>query len=342
MSVRKTPFEHFGKETNKFYTKVWHPFKTISKKEEKQYTEKLENICAEIICRMREIEETETNDYDGSYITTVNGIKLTIEGVNSYEFIRDYYDILYCDVMDNLVDKKFRTACGPQFLHFLENIDYQGRWSDNDSVVKENDVVIDVGGGYGVFALWALKLKAKTVYVFEPNKSARDIIIQNRELNGYTKEQMPIFPFAMSDKKGNGYLYTEEGQPQSGKLTYVEADDPLYKTNNLERVSINTIDEFIHKLESANREKAKLTKQYVAPVINFIKINTNGKEHLVLKGVNTYLNSTNVNLADFAINSRDAVEEYKLCKGIIESANGNYRFYRRYSKTHAIYDDYSE
>lgn len=340
--VRKTNLSKFGTDAKRFYTRKWNPFISVSEKEENQYNDKLETICKQIIAKMQESESFENENYDSSYVTTVNGIKLSLVDVNPYEFIRDYYDILYCDVMDNLVDKKFRNACGPEFLHFLENVDYQGKWSDYSSIPKKDDVVIDIGGGYGIFALWALKLQAKTVYVFEPNKKAREIITRNRDLNGYTKDQMPIFPFAISDKKKLTYLMSKNNCPQSGILKEVESDNLLYKTNNLERVEVITFDEFYQKLESSNRElSTRLNKLYETPRINFIKIHTNGDEHLVLQGSTYYLNNI-PDLADFAINTRSNVDERNLCRSIIEKNNGNYTITsRRKAKMHAIYEDYT-
>jgi len=340
--VKKTNLAKFGKLTKQYHAKKWNPLMSVSEKEEIQYNDQLEKICENIIAKMQEVEKLEQENYDFSYVTTVNGIQLSVENINAYEFIRDYYDILYCDVIDNLVDKKFRTACGPEFLHFLENIDYQGKWSDYSSIPKKDDVIIDIGGAYGIFAIWALKLQAKIVYVFEPNEKAREIITRNRDLNGYTKEQMPIFPFAISDQNKISYILNEKNKYQSGILTEIKSDNLLYKNEGIEKIKVITFDDFFHKLEYVNRKKSNVLKQmYKPPIINFIKIHTNGNEHLVLKGATYYLNNMN-DLGDFAINIRFNCNERKLCSEIIEENNGNYAITsKRKAKMHAIYDNYT-
>ena len=54
--------------------------------------------CQLIIDKLLEFEEFENVNYTPNVITTALGIRLTTENVNPYEFIHNYYNILYCDI----------------------------------------------------------------------------------------------------------------------------------------------------------------------------------------------------------------------------------------------------
>ena len=334
-AAKNTNLYDFAKLAKNYHFAVYNPLSSASKiqKQHDVYYAKLEMICKNIMRKMQEMEEFETGEHHDDYITTVNGLKLTTEGVNPYEFVRDYYDVLFCDVVNEVVDKRFREACGITFLHFLEEIDYNGKWTDGGSCPEKNSIVVDVGGGYGFFALLALQLGAKKVYVFEPNSEARNIIIKNRELNGYTKDEMVIYPYALGDKPRTTYLMYKTGFPQTSTLRDIPPDSHFYIKQNREKVEIITFDMFLQKLKMAHKtEKIK---------IQFVKIHTNGNEDDVIRGATYYLNYTDSNsLCDFAINTSNNPNSYKRCKSVFDEVTHPYVIARRWAKIHCLCDKY--
>lgn len=67
-----------------------------------------------------------------------------------------------------------------------------------DVQISKGDVVLDVGGHYGLFDLYALNKGAEKIYTFEPAKNTFNILCEN--LKGY--ENVKKFNMALSDKNG--------------------------------------------------------------------------------------------------------------------------------------------
>ncbi|MCK9577099.1 MAG: FkbM family methyltransferase [Clostridia bacterium] len=340
---KKGDLKNFAKVTKDVWFHQWCPLCKHNIDEMREYQKERDTICWDIIEKYKQLEAIETGDENKKdYLSTPFGLKLSVaEDVNPYEFVRDYYDVIYSDITAHIVDKKFRTACGSGFLSFLENVEFNGGWCSSFSAPKKEDIILDIGGGYGMFALVALKLGAKRVYVFEPNTQARNIIKRNRDLNGYTQDQMPIFKYAFSDVVGSAYLYNKSLYPCSGVIQYVSPDNPAYKNQNYEIVDVITLDDFIHKMEFQARQESEDTNTpYVKPKIDFIKIHTNGSEHLVLKG-GTYLLQW-FELPDLVINTYFSPYEYKLTREIIDANtynNSHYIYQQRKTKFHASADN---
>lgn len=333
-TAKHSNLKEFAKLTRNVWFHQWWPLAKKNTEEIQKYEKELNSICQNIIKKYKELEGIETGIIeDKDYISTPFDLKFSVANdVNPYEFVRDYYDVIYSDVSVHTIDKKFRNACGSDFIKFLENIEFNGGWCSSFSAPKKGDIIIDIGGGYGMFALLALKLGAKQVYVFEPNTQARNIIKRNRELNGYTQEQMPIFKYAFGDVSGSAYLYTKPGYPCSGIIRHISPDTPAYKTQHYENVEIITLDNLIHKMQTEYLE-SKLIKQ---PKIDFIKIHTNGNERLVMKGA-SYLLQFYEDLPDIVVNTSFSPYEYKLTKNIIDenTSDNHYEYIQRITKFHA-------
>jgi FkbM family methyltransferase len=68
-----------------------------------------------------------------------------------------------------------------------------------ESRIPRGGVVVDVGGGFGYFALLAAQLGAGAVHVFEPNPAARRIIEYQASILGY-EGVVVIHPYAVSER----------------------------------------------------------------------------------------------------------------------------------------------
>jgi FkbM family methyltransferase len=338
---RNSDLKDFAKMTKLYWHHKWSPLRKVTEKENMNYTRELHTLCENVINKYKELEIIENGEESKykEYISTPSGLKLYVgKEIDSYEFVRNYYDVIYSDISAHIVDKKFRASCGYTMISFLENIDYDGGWNTSLSSPKQNDVVLDIGAGYGFFALLAIKiLGASKVYVFEPNKIAREIIIKNRELNGITKEQMPIFNYAFGESSGMAFLYSQPTQPCSGTIEKISADEPSYKNQHYEPTEMITLDDFVHKLEGNARQKVKDDDtKYVPPKINFIKIHTNGDERRVLKGA-SYLLNFYEDLPDIVVNTSFSPYEYKLSRIILDEFTNKYDYLQRISKFHAAF-----
>lgn len=64
--------------------------------------------------------------------------------------------------------------------------------------IKKGDVILDIGGHYGFFSLYALDQGAEQVYTFEPTKTTFEVLCQN--LKGY--DNVKKFNIAISNENG--------------------------------------------------------------------------------------------------------------------------------------------
>ena len=340
-AAKKGDMKAFAKLTKDVWFHKWSPISKKNDEEFRTYNKELQSICNDVIEKYKDLQCIETGISEKkNYLSTPFGLKLSVaDDVNPYEFVRDYYDVIYSDITAHIVDKKFRNACGSDFISFLENVEYNGGWCSTFSSPKKDDIIIDIGGGYGMFALLALKLGAKKVYVFEPNTHARNIIKRNRELNGYTQEEMPIFKYAIGEKTGSAYLYTKPMYHCSGVIKSISPDNPAYKNQNYEIIDVITLDAFIQKMETQARiESEETNTPYIKPKVNFIKIHTNGNERFVLKGATYLLQYFDTELPDLVVNTSFSPYEYKLTRSIIDDNtynNSHYEYLQRMTKFHA-------
>jgi predicted RNA methylase len=61
---------------------------------------------------------------------------------------------------------------------------WDGQYFKEDFIVNRGDLVVDVGGCFGAFAILADKLGAGHVYTYEPIQASYALLIRNLEANG--------------------------------------------------------------------------------------------------------------------------------------------------------------
>ena len=142
-------------------------------------------------------------------------------------------------------------------------------------VVKEGDVIVDLGANLGYFTLLAAKLAGKRgkVYSFEPEPRNYNYLLKNIELNGY--DNVFAIPKAVSDRSGKVKLYIcpyDSGHHTIHRYGGIKAYKPNFIDDKKDFVEIETVtlDEFF-----------KGTKQ----PISVIKMDVEGAEMLALSGM---------------------------------------------------------
>lgn len=142
-------------------------------------------------------------------------------------------------------------------------------------VVKEGDVIVDLGANLGYFTLFAAKLAGKKgkVYSFEPEPRNYDYLVKNIELNGY--DNIVAAQKAVSDKLGKVKLYIcpyDSGHHTINQYGGIEAYKPDFVYDNavLDFVEVETIvlDDF-----------------FKGQAIDVIKMDVEGAEMLALSGM---------------------------------------------------------
>jgi len=145
-------------------------------------------------------------------------------------------------------------------------------------IVKNGDMVVDLGANIGYFTLLAAKLVGSSgkVFAFEPEPRNYSYLVKNIKLNNYN--QASAFQKAVSDKKGKTKLYIcdyDTGHHTINKPTGIEAYSRgravLEKSIDIETI---TLDDFFKGKEES---------------IDVTKMDVEGAEALTLAGMDNIL-----------------------------------------------------
>ena len=142
-------------------------------------------------------------------------------------------------------------------------------------IVKEGDVVVDLGANIGYFTLLAAKLVGKKgkVYAFEPEPRNYQYLIRNIQLNGY--DNVVALQKAVADKPGKIKLFIcpyDTGHHTIQKYDGIQAYRPDFVDEKKEFVEVDQVclDDFFKNITTK---------------INVIKMDVEGAEMLALAGM---------------------------------------------------------
>jgi len=152
------------------------------------------------------------------------------------------------------------------------------------SFLQADDTFCDVGANIGAFSLIASsKIKSGKIFAFEPSAKALEYLEENIRLNGLDNK-IKVVTKVVSDKAGYEYFSV-------GKFSEV---DHITTNDNSEgkniRIASITLDGFLTDLKVYN--------------IDLVKIDVEGAELKVLKGLKQYLSKGRVGVVIFELNSR--------------------------------------
>lgn len=139
-------------------------------------------------------------------------------------------------------------------------------------------VVVDVGANTGLYALLAAAARPSArVYAFEPVPDVAEVLEANVARNVLLARRIEVRRVALAEESGRGRLYLP---PPTGTIIETSASlDPTFKESvtAVLDVEVRTLDDVWHGLES--------------PTVGVVKIDTEGTEHLVLRGARAMLAS---------------------------------------------------
>jgi FkbM family methyltransferase len=131
-------------------------------------------------------------------------------------------------------------------------------------IVKEGDIVLDIGANIGYYVLIESKLvgEAGKVYAVEPVSKNLDLLMKNIKLNN--RENIEVFHLAMDKKNGRSKVYiSEESNLSSMKIN---------SGRNIigeEEIDVLKVDTFLEGKETPN----------------FIRMDVEGYEYNIIKGM---------------------------------------------------------
>lgn len=147
---------------------------------------------------------------------------------------------------------------------------------------KDGDVFFDIGANIGIYSLLAKSLyKEIKVFSFEPFLKNFNRLNQNIELNHF--EGMHTFPIALSNSNKISYFYSKDTRSgaSGGQIDKnVDEHGNEFKIENKQSILTIKLDELI--------------KTFNLPYPNYVKIDVDGVEDLILEGMSEVLKNSNL------------------------------------------------
>ena len=144
--------------------------------------------------------------------------------------------------------------------------------------IKEGDVVLDIGAHIGYYTVLFNDWVGPDgrVHAFEPNPELWDVLSDNITLN--KSSSTTAWRLALGDISGDRIFYINEDKPVDGRLFRgdIEHLKPIF-------VETSTLDEWV-------------VKHYNNKPVNFIKLDVQGSEGLVLEGMEECLQTPNLKI----------------------------------------------
>jgi len=135
-------------------------------------------------------------DAPGDYFSTLTDVNL----IDDHHILYEKQFSFDNQLKNIMVNGEIRNVVGieddPASWFTMYEVFYQECYKDVN--ILKGDVVLDVGGHYGFFDLYALDKGAEKIYTFEPAKKTFDILCKN--LEGFS--QVKKINAALSDKDG--------------------------------------------------------------------------------------------------------------------------------------------
>jgi len=152
--------------------------------------------------------------------------------------------------------------------------------------LRSTDVFIDVGSNPGDFALLAAsKISSGRVFAFEPTQTGMSYIRENLKLNQFSK-RIKVYQKAVSNQNGQALFLSSHVSEVSRLVTNTKPS----QNNNQQLSTVPTI-----KLDTfLQRHRVKM--------VNLLKIDVEGAEQKVLKGLENYLSQGKVEAIIFEAN----------------------------------------
>ncbi|BAY33767.1 methyltransferase FkbM family protein [Nostoc carneum NIES-2107] len=167
--------------------------------------------------------------------------------------------------------------------------------------LKKGDIFLDVGANGGLYTVIAAKQIGHTghVYAFEPGLRELSLLRHNIAVNNLSN--VTVIEKAVSNQKGKTqFAISHDGAMNSFKVT----NHPQQKIKEWQTVEIISLDDFIQEFNVGK--------------INFIKIDVEGAEHLVLEGAKNILShhkmiilfeAAEINAASFGYSVHNFLQE---------------------------------
>lgn len=186
-------------------------------------------------------------------------------------------------------------------------------WIDQ---ISENSVFWDIGANVGLYSIYAAKRKNAKVYSFEPSVFNLELLARNIFLNRLSN-QIVIIPLPLSDKLSINKL-------QMTSMDWGGALSSFGETFGHDGKPVKTI--FEYSLIGISMMDA--VENFQIPKPQYIKMDVDGIEHLILKGGEKILKTVKEILVEI---NEDFEDQFQNSRKILEKAG--FRLKKRKAST---------
>ncbi len=210
---------------------------------------------------------------------------------NSYKNLKINNNNLKFYIPNDLIDWRIQTFFQkePETLKWINNFE------------RNKDIIFwDIGSNIGLYSIYSAVLHKKIkIFSFEPSTSNLRILSRNVSINNLD-DKISIIQLPLSDKENNFSVFHESSFKEGGALnvfskTYDYKGERIVTENKYNIFGTN-ISFFL---------KNKLLK-----IPNYVKIDVDGIEHLILNGAGDYFKNDKLNSILVEINE-NFIEQYE-------------------------------
>ena len=196
---------------------------------------------------------------------------------------------------------------------------------------KENKIIFwDIGANIGIYSIYAsLKYPNIEVVSFEPSTSNLRILTRNISINKL-EEKIKVNQFPLSNVE-NKYLMFNEGKFIEGVGTHTWGEN-----YNFEGKYFNPVNNYKIYGTTINY----LLNNNILAIPNYIKIDVDGIEHLILRGASKYLKNPNIKSLSIELNE-NFKEQFDSAFNIMKENNFNFKHKKRARTLDAYKDIYN-
>ncbi len=176
-------------------------------------------------------------------------------------------------------------------------------WIDNFEN-KENLIFWDIGANIGLYSIYnAIKNKKSTTIAFEPSSSNLRVLTRNISINNLEND-IKVFPIPLSNKENYFQIMNEGSFVEGGALnSFGERYDFDGKEFN-PKMKYNIFGTSINSL----------IKNKILTIPDYIKIDVDGIEHLILEGGDMILNDKKIKSLSIEINENFEIQYNNILK----------------------------
>ena len=170
-------------------------------------------------------------------------------------------------------------------LNFLDHFQQKKIIKLINSKFSKPIVVFDIGAHYGeTIRLFLNKLKIQKIYLFEPSPYNFQVLKKN--ISKYQPNKVEIFNFGLGEKISKKYI-NQTVESSSSTINKINKDSKYLK-RKLKILNIKNKDTFYHKLPIEVSTLDTFIEKKKIQNIDLLKIDTEGYEFNVLKGLSNY------------------------------------------------------